>query len=190
MSAALAPPLVVASLVLCVAGVLKLRAPAAAAAALHASPSLVRALAVGEVALGAACAVHPTRSLAMALALVYGLFAGVAVVLMRRRVACGCFGDNGFPLRRRRQAPPTIPLRRRRQAPPTIPVTAGHSIASATLGTLVLAAAVAGPRGLGWVLGQPAPQAAALSIGIAGALYATVLVYTVVPRAWGAWIRT
>jgi len=202
MSAALAPPLVVASLVLCVAGVLKLRAPAAAAAALHASPSPVRALAVGEVALGAACAVHPTRSLAVALALVYGLFAGVAVVLMRRRVACGCFGDNGFPLRRRRQAPPTIPLRRRRQAPPTIPlrrrrqapptipVTAGHSIASATLGTLVLAAAVAGPRGLGWVLGQPAAQAAALSIGIAGALYATVLVYTVVPRAWGAWIRT
>jgi methylamine utilization protein MauE len=166
MSAALAPPFVVASLVLCVAGVLKLRAPAGAAAALHAGASVVRSLAVGEVALGAACAVDPTRSLAVALALVYGLFAAVAVVLMRRRVACGCFGDNGFP------------------------VTAGHSIASATLGTLVLAAAVAGPRGLGWVLGQPTPQAAALSIGIAGALYATVLVYTVAPRAWGAWERT
>jgi len=166
MSAALVPPFVVASLLVCVAGVLKLRAPAGAAAALHTGPSVVRALAVGEVALGAACAVRPTRALAVALALVYGLFAGVAVVLMRRRVACGCFGDNGFS------------------------VSAGHSIASATLGTLVLAAAVAGPRGLGWVLGQPAPQAAALSTGIAGALYATVLVYTVAPRAWGAWERT
>lgn len=165
MSAALAPPFVVASLLLCVAGASKLRAPAVAAAALRTSPWVIRALAAGEVALGLACAVHPTPALGVTLAIVYALFAAVAAVLMRRRVACGCFGEDDFP------------------------VSAGHSIASALLGTLVLAAAVAGSGGLGWVLGQPAPQAAVLLIGIAGALYAIVLVYTVVPRGWGAWER-
>ena len=120
-------------------------------------------MAAGEVALGAACLLWPGRILTVAVAVLYAMFAGVAVVLMRRRVACGCFGENDFP------------------------VSPAHVIASGLLGTLVLAAAVAGPRGLGWVLGQPAPQAAVLLIGIAGAVYATVLVYTVVPRAWGAW---
>jgi hypothetical protein len=165
MSAALAPPFIVAALVLCLAGVSKLRAPAAAAAAVHVGPRSVRALAAGEVVLGAACALHPTPGLAVALAGAYGAFAAVAVILMRRRVPCGCFGENDFPVSR------------------------AHVIASELLGTVALAAAVAGPRGLGWVLGQPAAQAAALLIGIAGAVYAIVLVYTVVPRAWGAWER-
>ena len=93
MSAALAPPFVVASLLLCVAGVSKLRAPAGAAAALHLSPRVVRTLAAGEVALGVACALHPAPALAVALAVVYALFAAVAAVLRRRRVACGCFGE-------------------------------------------------------------------------------------------------
>jgi hypothetical protein len=153
MSAALAPAFVVAAFVLCVSGALKLRS---------ASPRM-RGLAVGEVALGTACAVHPTPALALALAAVYASFAVAAAVLRRRREACGCFGENDFP------------------------VTLAHVIASELLGTLALAAAFAGPRGLGWVLGQPPPQAAALLIGIAGAAYAVVLVYTVVPRAWAAW---
>ncbi len=153
MSAALAPAFAVAAVVLCVAGVMKLRS----------ASRRMRALGVGEVALGIACAVHPTRPLAVALALVYTSFAAVAVVLMRRRVACGCFGENDFP------------------------VSLAHVIASELLGMLALAAALAGPRGLGWVLGQPAPTAAVLLIGIAGAAYATVLVYTLAPRAFAAW---
>jgi hypothetical protein len=153
MTAALAPAFLIASLLLCVSGALKLRS----------SGPAMRALGAGEVALGAACAVHPTQGLAVALAVVYALFAGVAVVLMRRRVACGCFGENDFP------------------------VSAGHSIASALLGTLVLAEAVAGPRGLGWVFGRPPAIAAVLLIGLAGAVYGVVLVYTIVPRAWAAW---
>ena len=165
MSAALAPPLIVAALVLCVAGVGKLRAPAAAATALGTRPWVVRALAAGELALGAACAVDPSPASAVALAVLYALFAAVAVLLMRRREACGCFGEDDFP------------------------VSPAHVIASELLGMLALAAAVAGPRGLGWVLGQPGPGAVALLIGIAGAVYAVVLVYTVVPRAWGAWER-
>jgi hypothetical protein len=153
MSAALVPPFVIASLLLCVAGVMKLRS----------SGGAMRALGVGEVALGVACAVHPTRALAAALALTYMSFAAVAVILRRRRMACGCFGDNDFP------------------------VSLAHVIASELLGTLGLAAALAGPHGLGWVLSQPAPQAAALLIGIAGAVYATMLVYTLAPRAWLQW---
>jgi Kef-type K+ transport system membrane component KefB len=153
MSAALAPPFVVAALVLCVAGVMKLRSPT----------RRMRAFGVGEVALGVACAVHPTRPLAVAMALVYTSLAAVAVVLMRRRAACGCFGENDFP------------------------VSLAHVIASELLGLLALAAAVAGPRGLGWVLDQPAPNAVALLIGIAGAVYAVVLVYTLAPRAFAAW---
>jgi len=149
MSAALAPAYMVASLLLCVAGVMKRRA-----------------LGVAEFALGATCAVHPTRGLAVALALVYMSFAVVAEVLRRRRQACGCFGEND-----------------------DFRVTLAHVIASELLGTLVLAAAIAGPYGLGWVLGLPAPQAIVLLAGIAGAVYAVVLVYTVVPRAWGAWER-
>ena len=152
MSAALAPAFLVASLLLCVSGAMKLRS--------------LPALGAGELALGAACVVDPTRALAVALALVYAAFAVVAEVFRRRRRACGCFGEND-----------------------DFPVTLAHVIASELLGTVVLAAAIAGPKGLGWVFGQPAPEAAALLVGITGAVYAVVLVYTVVPRAWGAWER-
>jgi hypothetical protein len=162
-SAALAPAFLVAALVLCVAGAAKLRSPDAAAAALGVSPWAVRGLACGEITLGAACALLPTWPLALALALVYGGFSLAAVVFRRRGVSCGCFGDNGLP------------------------VSLAHVIASGLLGALALGAAVAGPRGLGWVLGRPAPTAAVLALGIAGALYATVIVYTQLPAAWAAW---
>jgi hypothetical protein len=162
-SAALTPPFVVAALLLCVAGALKLRSPRSAAAALGVSPWAVRGLACGEMVLGAACALSPTWPLAVALAVVYGLFSLVAVVLMRRGVSCGCFGDDDLP------------------------VSLAHVIASELLGALAAGAALAGPGGLGWVLGRPAPTAVVLLIGIAGALYATVLVYTQLPSAWAAW---
>jgi len=84
MSAALAPPFIVASLVLCVAGVMKLR---------FSTRLSMRALGVGEVALGVVCVVHPTPALAVVLAVVYGSFAAVAAVLRSRRRACGWFGE-------------------------------------------------------------------------------------------------
>ncbi len=166
MSEALAPPFLVGSLVLCIAGLAKLRAPATAAAALglgRVGPYSIRALAVGELALGAACVIHPTRVLAVALAAAYAVFATVAVVLKRRRAACGCFGDNDLP------------------------VSPAHVVASELLGTVAVAAAVASPRGLGWMASQPAGIAGVLAVGIAAATYATVLVYTDVPRSWAAW---
>jgi hypothetical protein len=162
-SQALAPPFLVAALLVCVAGVLKLRSPDRAAAALRTSRWAVRGLAVGEVTLGAACALDPTRALAVALAVLYGLFSLVAVVLMRRGVPCGCFGDNDLP------------------------VSSAHVIASELLGALAVGAALAGPHGVGWALGRPALSAAVLAAGIAGALYATMAVYTQLPAAWTAW---
>ena len=107
MSEAFAPAFLVGSLRLCASGAMKLRS--------------LPALGVGEIALGVACAVFPTRALAVALALVYMSFAVVAEVFRRRRRACGCFGEND-----------------------DVPVTLAHVIASELLGTLVLAAAVAG----------------------------------------------
>lgn len=163
MSAALAPPFVVAALLLCVAGALKLRSPDSAAAALGVSPWAVRGLACGEMALGAACALLPSRPLALALAVVYGLFSLVAVVLMRRGVPCGCFGDNDLP------------------------VSLAHVIASELLAAMAVAAAFGSPHGLGWLARQPGISGATLVVGVAGATYAIVLVYTAVPRAWAAW---
>jgi hypothetical protein len=162
-SQALAPPFLVAALVLCIAGVSKLRAPGTAAAATGTRPGVIRALALGELAVGAVGAIHPIRAGAVVLAVVYLVFAVVALVLRRRRVVCGCFGDNGLP------------------------VSLAHVIASELLGALALAAALAGPRGLGWLAGQPGITAAALAVGVAGAAYATVLVYTAVPPAWATW---
>jgi hypothetical protein len=37
------------------------------------------------------------------------------------------------------------------------------------------------------MLGRPVAPALALIVGIAGAAYGTVLVYTELPRAWNAW---
>ncbi len=159
MSAALAPPFLVAALLVCVAGALKLRSPDRAAAAFRTSPWAIRGLAVVEVALGVVCVLAPTRPLAVALAVLYGAFSVLAVTLMRRGVPCGCFGDNDLP------------------------VSLAHVIASELLGVLALGAALTGPRSLGWALDQPA----ALLVGIAGALYATLLVYTQMPAAWAAW---
>jgi hypothetical protein len=162
-SEALAPLFLVASVVLCLAGLTKLRAPAAAAAALGVGTWLIRAVAAGEVALGAVCLIHPTSTDAVALAMVYGLFALVAVRLRRERMACGCFGDNDFP------------------------VSLAHVIASGLLGVLAMAAALATPRGLIWLASQPVPVEVVLSVGVVGALYGVLIVYTMVPRAWAAW---
>jgi Methylamine utilisation protein MauE len=167
-SAALVPAFLVAALLLCVAGTLKLRSPGPAAGALRAlglpgAFLLVRALAVGEIVLGAVCAVDPSRVCAAALAGAYCTFAGVAAALVRRRAACGCFGEGEEP------------------------ATPSHLIASAVLSAVAAAAAVAGPRGLGWILERPATTATVLVFGIAGALYATVIVYTQLPAAWAAW---
>jgi hypothetical protein len=150
--------------VLCLAGVAKLRAPETAARSVGVRAGSVRVLACVEFAIGAVCGVHATRLGAGVVAAVYAMFAVVAVVLMRRRVACGCFGDNDFR------------------------VTRAHVIASGLLAAMAGAAALlTTPHGLGWLAGQAGLRGGALVVGVAGAVYAVVLVYTTVPRAWAAW---
>ncbi len=170
MSAGLTPPFLLAAAVLLVAGVAKLRAPAGAVRALltlgvPARAGHVRMFAAAEIALGAVCAVAPTRAGALALALLYGLFALITALLARRRVSCGCFGE----------------------AQGDSPASSAQAMISGMLAIVAAACALQAPHSVGWVLTRPVPTAAVLSVGIAGAAYAAVLAYTLLPQAWSAW---
>ncbi len=174
MASALTPPFLAAALVLCAAGVAKLRSPAGAERALatigmhHGSLtsrlSAVRLLAVAELALGAACLSDPSPPTAAALAAVYAAFAAVGVLLARERAECGCFGDAGAP---------------------ASGIQTALSAASALVAIAV--AATGRTHGIAWVFDRPAGQALTLAIGIAGGAYAIVVAYTDLPQAWAAW---
>lgn len=165
MAEVLTAPVAVAALVLIVAGVAKLRAPAPAVGALRelglpAAALPIRALAMGEIVLGVWALVAPTGVAAIALACCYAAFAVLALLLARRRAGCGCFGEGDFPASR------------------------AQALLSAVLAVASAAAAVSPPHGL---LDRPAGQAVVLVIGIAAAAYATVLAYTQLAAAWSAW---
>jgi hypothetical protein len=161
----LTAPVAVAALVLVVAGVAKLRAPAPAVGALRelglpgGEPAL-RAFAAFEVALGVWALVRPVAIAAIALTCCYAVFAAVALLLAGRRAACGCFAEGDFP---------ASPL---------------QAAISAALAAACGAAAMWPPHG---VLDRPAAQAVVLGIGIAASAYAAVLAYTLLPAAWSAW---
>jgi hypothetical protein len=161
-------PFAVAAIVVAVAGVAKLHAPAVAVAAsrelgLRAGPGVIRVFAAAEVALGVWCLVAPGAGAAAPLACSYGGFAAISVLLVRRRAACGCFGEG--------EAPASL-------AQPLI---------SAVLAAVCVVATVEAPHGIGWMLDRPAGHATVLLLGIAASAYATVLAYTQLPAAWGAW---
>jgi hypothetical protein len=98
-------PFLAASGLLVLAGVPKLKDPmplvrALRSARLPASPGLVRALAVVEVALGVSAVVHPGRLTGAAVSVSYLAFtAFVALTLHRGGVlgSCGCFGRPDTP---------------------------------------------------------------------------------------------
>jgi hypothetical protein len=164
-AAALTAPLAIAALVLFVAGASKLRSPAHAVNALASAgiPSravIVRPLAGGELALGTWAFVAPGRGAALALAAVYAAFAGLALVLAARSAACGCFGESDAP------------------------ATRGHALLSVGVAAVCGAAAIWPPAS---VFSRSLAIAAPLAIGVAGAVYATVLAYTQLPGAWNAW---
>lgn len=91
---------------LLLAGVAKVRAPAAAAdslalAGLPDRPVLARLLGVGEVVLALAVLVTGHVLAAIALALAYAAFTGVSWWLLRTdQGSCGCFGEVDAPLSR------------------------------------------------------------------------------------------
>ena len=163
-------PFAVAAVVLCVAAVAKLRAPEQAAAALAAiglpvSVHLIRLFAVGEFVLGAWGAVAPSRPVAIVMALLYAGFAVFTVVLSRRGASCGCFGVTEVS---------------------ASPLQAGISAAFALVCGWV---AIDGAHGVPWIVGRAPLQALVLGLGIATAVFATVVAYTELPAAWGAWSR-
>jgi hypothetical protein len=160
---AITAPFLVAALVLAVAGASKLRAPASAATALGVSPLMVRAFAVVEVALGSWGAASAARLPAGMIACAYGAFAAIAARLAGRRSACGCFGEDDAP------------------------TSNGHAVLSAVLATAAGIAVFWRPHGLGWILGRPTVVVWIAVLGVSAAAYATVLAYTELPRAWGAW---
>jgi hypothetical protein len=49
------------------------------------------------------------------------------------------------------------------------------------------AAAIAPPRGIGWVLGREPLSAASLALGMAAATFAAYLAFTALPSAWRAY---
>jgi hypothetical protein len=161
----LTAPVAVAALVLIVAGVAKLRAPAPAVGAarelgVRVAATPIRAFAAAEVALGVWALAAPSGVAVAALACCYAGFAALALLLASRRAACGCFGEGDFPASR------------------------VQALLSALLAVACAAAAVWPPHAL---LDRPAGQAVVLVIGIAAAAYATVLAYTQLPAAWSAW---
>lgn len=164
----LAAPLTVAALVLCVAGLAKLRAPDGAAAALGelglpSSRGLVRLAALAELGLGIAVAVRPLAAPEVALAVLYGAFAAITLRLAALRAACGCFGEHDRP---------------------ASGIQAALSLALALLAGM---AAVAGAPGVQALAEASLPVAAATLIGVGGAVYALVLAYVELPAAWAAW---
>lgn len=163
-------PFAVAAVVLCVAAVAKLRAPEQAAAALAAiglpdSVHLIRLFAVGEFALGAWAAVAPSRPVAIVMAALYGAFAVFTIVLSRRGASCGCFGVSEVS---------ASPL---------------QAAISAALSLVCVYVAIDAAHGLSWMLDRAPLEALVLGLGIATAVFGTVVAYTELPAAWGAWSR-
>jgi hypothetical protein len=162
------PPFAVAAAVLCVAAVAKLRSPRTAANALAvlgmpAALVLIRAIALCELALGCWCIASPSRIGAALLAFAYGGFAGLGRALARRRALCGCFGAGETR---------------------ATPVQAALSVALMAVAVL---AAISVPHGLPWIAQRGTGGAVVLLVAVAAAVYATVLAYTELPAAWGAW---
>jgi hypothetical protein len=156
--------------VLCVAGLAKLHAPAGAGQALSVigipgGVRAVRTLALMEIALGAACTLHPSQVIAGAVASLYALFAAMSLMLVRRRSSCGCFGEQ------------------------EVPATLAHSALSGALALVALVATFSSPHGIAWMLARPLQVAPVLVIGTVAAAYGIVLVYTELPHAWSSWSK-
>jgi hypothetical protein len=161
-------PFAMSAIVLTVAGLAKLRAPAGAARALThlrlpVAKPLIRVLALGEVALGVWCLLRPGPLNAGLTAVAFAGFAALSALLAWRRVTCGCFGELDAP------------------------ATLLQPVVSAALGLVALGAAVCGTHGVAWILGHSAPSAAVLLLGILAGAYAIVLVYIELPAAWQSW---
>ena len=155
---------------LVVAGAAKLRSPYAAVGALGTAglrvPSgAVRSLGAAEIAIGALAAVRPSAVTAAAVGFLYGAFAGLVLRLVRSADAapCGCFGSAG----------PKASMM--------------HCALNVVACATAIAAAVAPPPGIAWVVQQDPLVAVSVALGLGGAAFAAYLAFTAFPAAWGAY---
>ncbi len=163
MANALTVPHAVAALVLCMAGLAKLRSPTGAARAVGLTPGPVRVFAVAELALGAWALADANLLASILMVGLYAGFAGVTLRLARHGKACGCFGA---------QRSPASPL---------------QSLLSVALAGASALAAAGGTHAAGWIFEQPSGLVAVVVLGTAGAVYGVVLAYTELPLLWGSW---
>jgi hypothetical protein len=154
---ALTVPHAVAALVLCAAGVAKLRSPRTAAAALGVPAGLIRAFSVYELALGTGALVWTVLS--PVLALTYAALAALTLHLARRAQSCGCFGEGDAP------------------------ASGAQSLLSLCLALVSIAPA----RGAGWLVGRAPGTASVLVVGVVAAAYGIVVAYANLAPAWRAW---
>jgi Methylamine utilisation protein MauE len=169
--ASVAAPLVsVPAAVLVVAGVAKLRSPAAAGEALRAAglPSgsvPARVVGAAEAAAGAAVLAAPSRPALVLAAALYAALAWFAMRLLRpaaEAASCGCFGADAPPSR-------------------------VHVLFDAGAALLLAAAALAPPPGIPALAGRAPLAGAGLVVACATAAYAVTLVLAHLPAAAAAY---
>jgi hypothetical protein len=103
------------------------------------------------------------KGAAFVMASLFALFTLLSVLMVRRRLSCGCFGERDVPASN-----------------------LGALLSSAFAG-VSLAAIAWHPHGLGWVVQQTPLIVAVTLAGIVGSAYAAVTAYTDLPLAWAAW---
>ncbi len=167
---ALVPAFTVACALLVLAGVSKLRSPLAARQALRVLgvgvPAVaIRVLGAGELGWGVLAVLRPGPVPAAGVAVAYGGFCLVALLLLRAgpSVDCGCFG----------QASSVSSW--------------AHVVLNAVACGLAVAVALIRPPGLLWLHTRAPLVAVTIVIGMAGAAFAAYAVFTLFPPAWRAY---
>jgi hypothetical protein len=163
LASALTVPHAVAALLLCVAGLAKLRSPAAAARVVGVAPVAVRAFSILEIGLGGWALLSADLTSSALMAGLYAAFAAVTIGLGRRGAPCGCFGSDH------------------------VPASSIQSTVSVALALVSLAGLAASAHGVSWILGRPPGTVTVLVLGTAGAVYGTVLAYSELPLLWRSW---
>jgi methylamine utilization protein MauE len=171
MADALLPLFAMAAGVLLLAGLAKLRSPAAAQAALASfglppSAALARAIGAAEAGIGALCLILPGGAGALALAAAYlalTLATGARWSRGEREAPCGCFGD----------ASSSIHL--------------GHVGLNAALALVAAVSVLAPPAGLASALAASPAAGLALVAGVGCSVYLALTLLTLFPDSWRAY---
>jgi len=162
---ALAGPVVVACVLVALAGGFKVLRPAPTSGALRAmrlpsSPHLVRALGVGELVLSVAAVATFSRPLLLLVAAAYIAFAGFVVVALQSDTplqSCGCFGQIDTP------------------------PSGAHVVVNLAAATTLGAAGVTGTPGLDVILPDQPWSAVPFLLLVAVCSYLCVVLLTVLP---------